>query len=99
MDSWIVPTWSLKNKEVFRIGLVDRPCLLLRIAPHRAKKRGGVQNWTHKFLFWVFDTVLLSAHVERVSVYRTRDFSFTGCIILKPQQSFKKSKARIIESK
>ena len=23
-DSWIVPEWSLKNKELFLIGLVDR---------------------------------------------------------------------------
>ena len=25
MDLWIVPAWSLKNKEVFQIGLLDRP--------------------------------------------------------------------------
>ena len=25
MDSWIVPAFSLKNKEVFWIGLVDLP--------------------------------------------------------------------------
>ena len=25
LDSWIVPMWSLKNKMVFRIGLMDRP--------------------------------------------------------------------------
>ena len=27
MDSWIVHAWSLKNKELFRIGLVDCPCV------------------------------------------------------------------------
>ena len=36
-------------------------------------KQGGVPNQTHIF-FLVFDTMLLSAHVERVSVSRTRDF-------------------------
>ena len=25
LDSWIVLAWSLKNKELFRIGLLDRP--------------------------------------------------------------------------
>ena len=27
MDSWVVLTWSLKNKELFRIGLKDHPCV------------------------------------------------------------------------
>ena len=27
LDLWIVHAWSLNNKEVFRIGLVDRPCV------------------------------------------------------------------------
>ena len=39
LDSWIVPAWSLKNKEVFRIGLVDRP----HVEPY---KKGGVPDWT-----------------------------------------------------
>ena len=26
LDSWIVHAWSLKNKELFRIALVDCPC-------------------------------------------------------------------------
>ena len=25
LDSWIVHAWSLKNKELFQIGLVDHP--------------------------------------------------------------------------
>ena len=25
LDSWTVPVWSLKNKELFWNGLVDRP--------------------------------------------------------------------------
>ena len=25
LDLWIVPAWTLKNEEVFRVGLVDRP--------------------------------------------------------------------------
>ena len=25
LDSWTVPVWSPKNKELFRNGLVDRP--------------------------------------------------------------------------
>ena len=29
-DSWIVPKWSLKTKEVFRIGLGDRPAWSLK---------------------------------------------------------------------
>ena len=40
MDSWIVPACSLKNKEVFWIGLVDRP----RVEPY---KQGAVPNWPH----------------------------------------------------
>ena len=27
LDSWIIPAWSLKNKDLFWIGLVDRPCM------------------------------------------------------------------------
>ena len=29
-DSWIVPVLSLKNKELFRIGLVDHPMWSLK---------------------------------------------------------------------
>ena len=38
MDSWIIPEWSLKHKEVFWMGLVDRP----RVEP---QKQGGVPDW------------------------------------------------------
>ena len=31
MNLFIVPEWSLKNKEVFHIGLVDRPCVLFQM--------------------------------------------------------------------
>ena len=37
LDSWSVPAWSLKNKEWFRIGLVDCP----RMEP---SKQGGVPD-------------------------------------------------------
>ena len=49
MDLWIVPAWSLKNKEVFRIGLVDCPRVerknkeLFRIGPVDCPHMGGVQ--------------------------------------------------------
>ena len=33
MNLWIVPAWSLKNKEVFRIVLVDGRRVLFRIGP------------------------------------------------------------------
>ena len=39
LDSWTVPAWSLKNKELFFIGPVDRP----RVEPY---KGGGIQDWT-----------------------------------------------------
>ena len=41
MDSWIVPAWSLKNKEVFWIGLVDGPCV-------EPWKCGVFPDWTHE---------------------------------------------------
>ena len=44
----------------------DRPCIELT-------KRGGVLNRTQIFILF-FDTMLLSAHVERVSASRVRDF-------------------------
>ena len=39
LDSWIVRAWSLKNKDAFRIGLVDCP----RVEP---QKQGVVLDWT-----------------------------------------------------
>ena len=42
LDLWIVPAWSLKNEEVFRIGLVDLPCV-------EPLKKGGVPEWTRGF--------------------------------------------------
>ena len=38
---WIFRAWSLKNKEVFRIGLVDCP----RVEP---SKKAGVPDWTRE---------------------------------------------------
>ena len=35
---WFVPAWSLKNREVFRIGCVDCPCLLFQIVPTQSLK-------------------------------------------------------------
>ena len=37
-DSWTVPAWSLKNKGLFRIGLVDH-----LVEPY---KQGVVLDWT-----------------------------------------------------
>ena len=37
---WIIPTWSLKNKEVFRIGLLDRPRVLFRIGSAQSLTTG-----------------------------------------------------------
>ena len=51
LDSWIVPGWSLKNKEVFRIGLVDRPGTLFRITPHGALKMGRCSKPDQHVLF------------------------------------------------
>ena len=39
MDLWIVPAWSLKKEEVFRIGLVECPSV-------EPKKQGGFPDWT-----------------------------------------------------
>ena len=45
--------WSLKNKELFRIGLVDRPRVGgVRLVDHprvEPQKWGGVLNWTQMF--------------------------------------------------
>ena len=57
MDSWTVYTWSLKTKELFLIGLVDRPRVesknkeLFRIGLMdcpcvEPKKQGVVPDWT-----------------------------------------------------
>ena len=43
MESWIVPVWSLRNEEVFLIGLVDCP----RVEPY---KQGGAPDWTYGLL-------------------------------------------------
>ena len=37
LDSWIVPAWSLKNKEVFRVGLVDGLVDRPRMEPKKKK--------------------------------------------------------------
>ena len=58
MDLPIVLAWSLKNEEVFWIGLVDRPLVLFWIAQHKALEGGGVLNQIQMFCL-VFDTVLL----------------------------------------
>ena len=39
LDAWIVPASALKNEELFRIELVDRP----HVEP---LKQGGVLDWT-----------------------------------------------------
>ena len=44
LESWIVPLWSLRNKEVFQIGLVDHPALCSGLVS--LSKWGGVPNWT-----------------------------------------------------
>ena len=51
---------------------MDCPGVQCRIAPHRAWWE--VFQVGPKCIVYFFDTVLLSAHVERVSVSRMRDF-------------------------
>ena len=57
MDSWIVPAWRPKNKEVLRIGFVDNPRMSLKNKevvgiglvdrPRvESSKQGGVQDLT-----------------------------------------------------
>ena len=93
MDSWIVPAFSLKNKEVFWIGLVDLPLVepsnyevfrigLVDHSPRSVPDRPCVEPYKQggigpKCLFLFFDTMLLSAHVERVSASCKRDFLLT----------------------
>ena len=67
MGSWIVHALSLNNKQVFQIELVDRPCVLFRIALHRALKRGGVPNRTQIFCLVLF-TQYYHLHMLRESV-------------------------------
>ena len=70
--------WSLKNKELFRIGPANRPCMggvhptrspcmggvqLVYCPRIEPLKRGGVPNWT-KIFSLVFDTMLLSAYFK-----------------------------------
>ena len=65
---WIVNVWSLKNNKLivsaFRSGS----------SPHRALKLGRCSGLELNFLVLFFVTMLLSAHVERVSVSCRRDF-------------------------
>ena len=57
-DLWIVLEWSPKNKDLFRIGIVDRPCMegVSHVDRPRVEplKRGGVPYWTQIFCL-VFD--------------------------------------------
>ena len=53
---------------------MDRP----RIDPY---KRGGVPNRTQIVCLVFFDTMVLSEHIERVSVSRMRDFYGIGATI------------------
>ena len=51
LDLWTVSGWSLKNEEVFWIGLVDRPGILFSIAPRRALKTGRCSQSDQNVLF------------------------------------------------
>ena len=80
------------NKEVYRIGLMDPSRVLFRIGPRRALKTRrcfgfdalidpafcseSCSKSDPNVLFSFFYTMLLSAHVERVSVSRMRDFKY-----------------------
>ena len=74
LDSWIVPAWILKNKEVFRIGLVDRPGVLFRIAPHRALKTGRCSK-SDRYVLFSYLTQCYYPHTSRVSVSRVWYFN------------------------
>ena len=47
------------------------------------KKRGGVPNWTQMCCLF-FDTMLLSAHVKRPSVFCIKEFQRIGPLLLGP---------------
>ena len=76
LDSLIVLAWSLKNKELFRIGLVDR----LRLNPYKQERSPEWTPWSlkNKEVFRIeldlMVLVLLYALVERVYFSRRRDF-------------------------
>ena len=124
----IIPEWSLKNKEVFRIGHMDCPRILFRIvppqclqnnkifrigrmnipafcsgssphgalktwrcssqdpwivsafcsrsSPYRALKTGRCSESNPNQFKYYFDTMILSAHVERISVSLMRNFFY-----------------------
>ena len=57
--------WSPKTGEVFQIGPVPDQA-------HRGLKTRWCSGLDHDFLFFL--SLLLSAHVERVSVFSMRDF-------------------------
>ena len=62
---------ALKNKEVFRIGLVDRPRVLLGLSPCRALKKGKCSKSDPNALF-SFLTQSYYLHMSRETV--TPDF-------------------------
>ena len=72
----IVPAWSLKNGEMFRIGYVDRPRVLFPIVPAKGLKNEEVFRIEPTFFDNFFDTMLLYANVEKVSVSRMQHFKY-----------------------
>ena len=65
LDSWIVPAWSPKNKEVFRIGLMDHPLVLFRISPASSLKNGeGVSNCTQIICLVCWQKAIIRPHWE-----------------------------------
>ena len=43
-DSWIVPAWSLKNEELFQIGLLDR-----LMESKKRRSCSGLDSWIVHF--------------------------------------------------
>ena len=71
-DSWtrlVVPYWTCGLPRLGGVHLMDRPRVEL-------KKQGVVPDWTPmggvpigpKYVAQFFDTMLLSAHIKRISV-------------------------------
>ena len=83
MDSWIVHAWEVFDLwivhawEVFDLWIVHVwEVFDSWIVPAQSLKNREVFQIGPKYFVQFFDTVLLSAHVERVSVSRMRDFSY-----------------------
>ena len=74
----VVPDWTRGPSP--RIGFVDRPSW---IGHAWSIKNREVFQIGQIFFVYFFDTVLITAHVERVSVSRMREFLYLLCLVLR----------------